>query len=151
MERTEEARGGHCLVSWRRVQRPKQSGGLGVLDLAAFNRALRIRWQWLQWIDNNKPWSEMTIHHTPTELELFRTCTTISLGNGQRATFWHDRWLQGKSPKEIAPDLYRLAWRKNENVATGLTNGQWKRGLRRLSTTEEINQYFELWALVREV
>ncbi|KAF8694252.1 hypothetical protein HU200_038390 [Digitaria exilis] len=93
----------------------------------------------------------MTIHHTPTELELFRTSTIISLGNGQRTRFWHDRWLQGKSPKEIAPDLYKLAWRKNENVAASLTNGQWKRGLRHLSTTEEINQYVELRGLVREV
>lgn len=106
---SEEARGGHCLVNWRRVQRPRQLGGLGVLDLQTFNRALRIRWQWLKWKDTNKPWSEMAIQHTPTELELFRTCTTILLGNGQRAAFWHDRWLQGKSPKEIAPDLYKLA------------------------------------------
>lgn len=56
------------MVSWRRVQRPKHLGELGVLDLVAFNRALRMRWQWLKWKNNSKPWSEMTIHHTPISL-----------------------------------------------------------------------------------
>ncbi|KAF8730242.1 hypothetical protein HU200_017220 [Digitaria exilis] len=148
---SEEARGGHCLVNWSRVQRPKQFGGLGVLDLANFNRALYLRWQWLQWKDSTKPWSDLTIQHTPPELELFRTCTTIVLGDGRRVSFWHDRWLQGKSPKEIAPNIYRLAWRKNERVATTLANGHWKRGLRRMNTTEQINEYVELWGLIRDV
>lgn len=116
-----------------------------------FNRALRLWWQWLQWKDTTKPWSELQLHHSPTETALFRACTTISLGNGQRAMFWHDRWIQGNSPLDIAPDLYKLAWRKKENVATALTNGQWKRGLRRLSSTLEINQYVHLWDLLREV
>ncbi|KAF8779733.1 hypothetical protein HU200_002318 [Digitaria exilis] len=52
---------------------------------------------------------------------------------------------------QIAPALHKLAWRKNESVATALTNGQWKRGLRLLSTTEEVNQYIELWSLLQEV
>lgn len=57
----------------------------------------------------------------------------------------------GQSPKEIAPDLYKLAWRKQEKIATSLTDGRWTHGLRHLSTTEEINQYVEIWALVHEV
>ncbi|KAF8653130.1 hypothetical protein HU200_062574 [Digitaria exilis] len=36
-------------------------------------------------------------------------------------------------------------------VAIRLTDGRWKRGLRHISTTTEINQYVELWGLVREV
>lgn len=141
----------HCFVNWRRVQRPKQLGGLGIADLVTFNRALCLRWQWLQWKDNDKPWSELQLYHTPTEIELFRTCTSISLDDGRRALFWHDRWLQGRSPLQIALDFYRLAWRKKENVATALTDGKWKRGLRLLSTTAETNQYVQLWDLLEEV
>ncbi|KAF8701016.1 hypothetical protein HU200_033908 [Digitaria exilis] len=148
---SQEAKGGHCLVNWRRVQLPKRLGGLGIHDLTAFNRALCLRWQWLQWKDPTRPWSALNILSTPTEVQLFRACTLISLGNGQRASFWHDRWLNGQSPSQIAPDLYSLAWRKHQCVATAMTNGIWKRGLRRMSTTDEINQYVELWGMLQQV
>jgi hypothetical protein len=39
---SEEARAGKCWVNWRQVCRPKKFGGLGILDLLASNRALRI-------------------------------------------------------------------------------------------------------------
>jgi hypothetical protein len=38
----ETATGGHCMVNWRRILRHKRLGGLGILDLARFNRALRL-------------------------------------------------------------------------------------------------------------
>lgn len=68
--------------------------------------------------------------------------TVFSFGN---------RWLDGHSPIDIAPDPYTLAWRKHENVATALNNRRWKRGLQRKATTQQINQYVHLWMLIQEV
>jgi hypothetical protein len=85
------------------------------------------------------------------ETELFRVCTTITLGNGRSTKFWHDRWLQGKAPKEIAPPLLRFAWRKNSTVSQAMTAGRWMKGLQRISSTEEVQQFVMLWNLLRQV
>jgi hypothetical protein len=46
---------------------------------------------------------------------------TIILGNGENTDFWHDRWLNGVAPKDIAPLLFRLAWQKCMSVKTAVT------------------------------
>jgi hypothetical protein len=40
---SEETRNVNCLINWKRVQRPKKLGGLGVLDLSKFNMTLHLR------------------------------------------------------------------------------------------------------------
>jgi hypothetical protein len=41
--------GGHSIINWSTTCLPKVKGGLGVLDLEHFARALRLRWLWFQW------------------------------------------------------------------------------------------------------
>jgi hypothetical protein len=48
-----EANGGHCMVAWGKVTRPKELGGLGISDIQCLNRALRARWIWLQKTDSS--------------------------------------------------------------------------------------------------
>jgi len=50
-----DANGGHCLVRWAKTNRPKKFGGLGILDLELFSRALRLRWLWLEWTEQDRP------------------------------------------------------------------------------------------------
>src|SRR4051812_35108517 len=40
------------------------------------------------------------------ERAFFFASTTTSLGDGQTVKFWEDRWIQGQSVREIAPQLY---------------------------------------------
>ncbi|RLM54342.1 putative non-LTR retroelement reverse transcriptase [Panicum miliaceum] len=72
---------------------PKKFGGLGVLD-HLFCRALRL------WVGMKPPVNEV-------DRQLFRTSTTVVLGNGLEAEFWNS-WLQGKAPRDIAPNLCGL-------------------------------------------
>jgi hypothetical protein len=62
--------GGICLVNWPTVSRPKNIGGLGVVDLERFARALRIRWMWFQWRDRDMAWTGLDTH-VPKKIETF--------------------------------------------------------------------------------
>ncbi|XP_071680321.1 uncharacterized protein [Lolium perenne] len=81
------AYGGHCHVNWYRVCRPLRLGGLGIPDLARTVTSLRF--------------SKM-------ELDVFTASTTMEVGDGESALFWEDKWLDGRSIKEMAPEVYAL-------------------------------------------
>jgi hypothetical protein len=83
--------------------------------------------------------------------QLFRLSTTVLLGNGNKAKFWDSPWLDGSAPRDIAPRLFKLAWRKNHFVATDLQNNNCLRGLWRMTQAEEMAELITLWALVDEV
>ena len=98
----ENVNGGHCLVNWLTVTRPKDLGGLGVPDLERFGRALRLRWLWQDWTEGSKPWAGMELPCNDVDRLLFNSSTTISLGDGTKARFWHNNWLDGEAPKYLA-------------------------------------------------
>jgi hypothetical protein len=56
-----EVQGGKCLVAWHVVHHPRQLGGLGILDLKVFGRALRLWWIWLQRTTPDRAWMAMPI------------------------------------------------------------------------------------------
>jgi hypothetical protein len=56
-----EISGGKCKVGWPFVTRPENFGGLGILDLERFSRALRLRWLWFAWKNPDRPWSGMPV------------------------------------------------------------------------------------------
>ena len=53
------------LVSWRKVCRPLEFGGLSIRDLQRTGTALRARWLWLKATDLFRPWSTSTSRPTP--------------------------------------------------------------------------------------
>jgi len=147
----EHAAQGKALVNWKTVCRPKALGGLGMTDLGCSGRALRLRWPWLQWTDPSRTWAGSKLPCSPADMDLFRACTKISLGNGERASFWHDNWC-GRGPiKQWAPDLYNIASRKSRSVAKELALGNWIRSVARLHTPIQLSQYFEVWDTVQNI
>jgi hypothetical protein len=59
----------------------------------------------------------MQISQNDMEAALFSACTCIKVGDGHQTKFWLDRWLQSQAPQVQAPDLYKLAMRKNITIA----------------------------------
>jgi len=84
-------------VQWKKVQRPKKLGGLGVLDLERFSRALKLRWLWYEWKEPDRPWVGGNLPVNEVDRQLFRTSTVVTVGNGNTAKFWEASWLQGKA------------------------------------------------------
>ncbi|XP_071674726.1 putative ribonuclease H protein At1g65750 [Lolium perenne] len=100
------ANGGHCHVNWQRVARPIALGGLGIHDLERTSLSLRLRWLWLSRTDDQRVWSGMEMQFTDNERALLFASTTMTLGDGRTARFWDDRWIDGRSIRDIAPALY---------------------------------------------
>ena len=76
------------------------------------------------------------------------------LGNGQRACFWEDKWLNGCAISAIAPQLYALIpkrRRKARTVADGLLDHGWVTDIRGTLGIHEIGQFLLLWRAIAHV
>jgi hypothetical protein len=67
----ENVSGGKCMVSWKKICAPKIYGGLGIKDLKAYSRALRLRWEWFRWTDQGRPWVGTETPCDQTDKDLF--------------------------------------------------------------------------------
>jgi hypothetical protein len=103
---TDVVNGGHCLVSWNQVCRPKESGGLGILDLKIMNSTLQLWWAWNARTPNNRAWSILLNPLENHERRLFNAAARVELGNGNRCFFWTDRWINGPTVEDITPEVF---------------------------------------------
>jgi len=65
----------------------KELGGLGILNLENFARALRIRWLWHEWKSENKAWIGLGNPCEDTDRLLFAAATSITVGDGTKIDF----------------------------------------------------------------
>jgi hypothetical protein len=119
---TKEITGGKCKLNWETVCRPKSLGGLGILHIDKFARALRLRWPWFEWRHPTKLWVGMGNPCDEVDMDLFYASTSISLGNDMIASFWDSPWLNDMKPKDIAPLIYEASTRKRWKVNQALTD-----------------------------
>jgi hypothetical protein len=94
-EEPNKVSGGHCLVNWPTVCTPKKLGGLGILDLERFVQALRLRWLWFKWKQADRPWTGLHIPCDKTDRDLFDASTVVTVGKGDKASFWNSNWING--------------------------------------------------------
>jgi hypothetical protein len=143
--------GGHCLVNWKTCLRSKMWEGLGIKDLDNFSRALRLHWLWHNWDIHDKPWKHLLRITYPTNRKLFFSSTVVQIGDNRNTPFSEARWLQGAAPKDLAPNLYRLARFKHRSVYTELQSLNWIRNLREFHTADLIHEFILLFMAMSEV
>jgi len=75
------------------------------------------------------------------------------LGNGLKMNFWNDGWLQGCTPRDIAPNLFKFTTRKKLTVNMVLTNNSWIADIpiHRGITTVHLAEFAYLWSRIRNV
>jgi hypothetical protein len=105
--------GGKCKVNWVKVCRPTEHGGLGILHLEKFAAALRLRWLWLEWVDESKTWIGLGNPCNAKDRVVFAASTCVTVGNRDKAKFWTSPWVDGICPMHIAPKVYEKSKRKH--------------------------------------
>jgi hypothetical protein len=100
-----EISGGKCKVGWPYVTMPTEFGGLGILDLDSFRRALRLRWLWFSWSSPEQPWRGTPLPIDSVDLALFNAATKVTIHNRHKASFWNSSWLEDRPPSSLFPRL----------------------------------------------
>jgi hypothetical protein len=119
---------GKCLASWEMICRPKEQGGLGVLDLRIQNKALLIKNLHNFFNQQDIPWVKLlwkghyNNEHLPhigspkgsfwwrdclSFMQDYRDLTTISINNGKSCSLWTDKWME-TTRQEDYPTFFHL-------------------------------------------
>jgi hypothetical protein len=90
--------------------------------------------------------SDPTDHH-----QLFFCSTVMHVGDGKNTPFWESRWLNGLSPKDLAPTLYGLTRFKQISISTELHNLNWIRSLAEINTSTQLEEFALLFMALEPV
>ena len=85
---------------------------------------------------------------------MFTASIYVEVGNGRKALFWTDRWLQGQSILDIASCLSNAVGanaKKQRTVAQALQNDRWIKDISEALTVPVLLQYLHIWDLTRGV
>uniref|UniRef100_A0A2N9HXJ9 Reverse transcriptase domain-containing protein n=1 Tax=Fagus sylvatica TaxID=28930 RepID=A0A2N9HXJ9_FAGSY len=89
------------LVNWHQVCTPLHSGGLGIRNMAIFNKALLGKWLWRYSREPESLWR--------AGWDVFSQHTSYKVGDGSRIRFWHDIWCGDSPLRHQFPILFQLA------------------------------------------
>jgi hypothetical protein len=86
-------------------------------------------------------------------MNFFYAETTITIGDGRMASFWHVPWLGGRKPKDIAPCIFAISRRKNFSVHKGLSHDFWITNIatNEISTSDHLAEFVDLWSKVQGI
>jgi hypothetical protein len=117
--------GEHCKVAWSRICRPRELGGLGIVELGRFGTALRLKWLWMERTAPDKPWVGMPVPYSLSDRQLFATASSVTIGDGTTARFWFDSWMEGRALSSAFSVLFLVSRRKNRSVSEAVHEQRW--------------------------
>lgn len=121
------------------------------MELEKFSRSLRLQWLWYSWEDRSRPWKGVDLPIDRDDLALFNAATMVTVGNGNKASFWTSHWLQGDAPAQLYPALFRHSKRKNQTVKDALTDDKWIQDVDYNMSQTIIVEFMGLWLRLQVV
>jgi hypothetical protein len=82
---------------------------------------------------------------------MFFASTIISVGDGANTSFWEANWLNGTSPKVLAPNLYKQAGCKFRSGKRELNNMNWIKNLGQINTETLMDEFILLFIALNDV
>ena len=70
------------------------------------------------------------------------------IGDRSNTLFWKDKWLNGRSILDLAPQVSALVFKRRANrrtVMDALNNGKWLEDIQGEISPEGLIEYLELW------
>lgn len=113
--------------------------------------SLHIRWLWLEKTEGSRPWAGLDIQVSQCARAMLEMAVRSEVGNGKSTKFWLDRWLDGKTIRELAPAPFAIIppkVRKQRTVAQALANRTWVSDITGTLTVQVIVEYLQIWHLV---
>lgn len=76
---------------------------------------------------------------------MFAASTVVTVSDGKTADFWTSSWVEGRTPKSIAPSLFHKSKRKKISVLKALQDNLWISHILPPQSALEVVEYVKLW------
>jgi hypothetical protein len=160
------------LAKWNILCRPKDQGGLGILDLKLQNKCLLAKWLvnllntdglWQSLLRNKYLRSKTLTQVTakPNDSHFWRGLMRIkdevlangsfNIKDGTHTRFWHDTWVGDKPLKVSYPSLYNIVRDPHATVSKVMTSAPLNISFRRALVDNKLLEWLSLVAKISNV
>jgi hypothetical protein len=160
------------LAKWDILCRPKDQGGLGILDLQLQNKCLLAKWlvnllntdgMWQTMLQNKylRSKSLTQVEAKPYDSHFWRGLMHIkdevlSLGSfdikdGTMVRFWDDTWMRDKPLKNQYPNLYNIARDPHATISKIMATSPLNISIRRALVDNNLREWLGLVAQISQV
>jgi hypothetical protein len=125
----------HSLAAWSMICKPKNKGGLGIINLRIQNVALLLKYLHKFYNNDDTPWVQLVrdayyfeaVPHATvlvgsfwwrdvfSLVDQYRVVTTCKIGSGESILFWDDKW-KGETMAVRFPRLFSFTKDKLQSV-----------------------------------
>lgn len=155
------------MAKWETLCRPKDQGGLGVINTMIMNECLLVKWIWKISKGSNELWFRLlkakymndgdffrSRHNRTSQFwkglhkvkHLFKWGAQYKVMDGRLTSFWDNSWVSDVPLRLLHPTLYTCCSDQNAMVYEYFNKDSWDIDLNRSFTVLEM----ELWHSLRD-